>query len=202
MIREKIEEIDKERREQRKQRQINEYKVAIVGYTNSGKSTLLNRLTKAQVYAENQLFATLDTTSRRLWLSDETRGMNVIITDTVGFIREIPHLLIESFKSTLEDTVQSDMLVHILDASAPDYLDRKLVVEKTIEEIGAVEVPSLLCFNKIDCLTEKELLDLRLAFPQALFISASENLHIDILKDSIKTSAFTKMKTFENTDQT
>lgn len=121
--------------------------VSLVGYTNAGKSTLFNALTRAGVYAADQLFATLDTTSRRVFLAPE-RFM--VLSDTVGFIQSLPHTLVEAFQSTLQEAVQADLLLHVIDASDPDRLARQDAVESVLTEIGAADVPRIEIFNKID----------------------------------------------------
>jgi GTP-binding protein HflX len=121
--------------------------VAIVGYTNAGKSTLLNRLSGAGVLVEDRLFATLDATTRRLQLPG---GEAVLLSDTVGFVRKLPHQLVESFKSTLRVAAEADLLVHVVDGSGPDPLGNIAAVREVLEEIGAGDVPELLCFNKAD----------------------------------------------------
>lgn len=181
-IRTKLKDIEKVKQTQRKQRK-GEFKVAIVGYTNSGKSTLLNCLVKADILTEDKLFATLDTTTRKLWLGD---GVQILITDTVGFISNIPHSLVESFKSTLEDTIHSDLLVHLVDISSPNFLNKIKVVENTITEIGCDEIPLLMCFNKIDAISAEEMLEVRQNFPNAIYLSAKKNTYIDVFKDEIK----------------
>jgi len=178
----KLKEIDREKETQRKHR-MGEVKVAIVGYTNSGKSTLLNRLSRSDVLTEDKLFSTLDTTTRRIWLSE---GHYALLTDTVGFIRDIPVGLIESFKSTLADTRYADMLLYLIDASSPVRELQMKSVEETLREIGSADKPRLVCFNKIDLLTREELLDLRLGYPEAVFISAKENDQIEALKDKLR----------------
>ena len=182
LIKEKLKGISLEMQTRRKSRQMNEKKVGIVGYTNSGKSSLLNRLTNSDVHTEDKLFATLDTTTRKLWINDQ---LSVVITDTVGFIRDIPHGLIESFKSTFEDTLYSDFLIHLVDASAPDFIEKIAVVEKVLAEISKVKIPMILCFNKIDKLSVEELIDFRLKYPQANFISVKDDKNIDALKETI-----------------
>ncbi len=124
---------------------------AIVGYTNAGKSSLFNRLTKADVLAKDQLFATLDTTARRLFLSHEA---GVILTDTVGFVRDLPHKLVSAFSATLEETALADVLLHVVDASNPDFERQMDDVNVVLEEIGADEVPQLVVYNKIDLLPQ------------------------------------------------
>ncbi|MGH9135887.1 MAG: GTPase HflX [Acidimicrobiales bacterium] len=143
-----LRDIARHRATQRKARRRSRlHQVAIVGYTNAGKSTLLNRLTDAGVLVEDRLFATLDATTRRLALPG---GEGVLVTDTVGFIRKLPHGLVEAFKSTLEVAAQADLLVQIVDASAPDPADQIRAVREVLAEIGADQVPELLAFNKVD----------------------------------------------------
>lgn len=121
--------------------------VSLVGYTNAGKSTIFNKLTRASSYAADQLFATLDTTARRCWISDEE---TVVASDTVGFIRGLPHQLIEAFKSTLDETVHADLLLHVVDASSAVREDQIREVNKVLEEIKADDIPTILVYNKID----------------------------------------------------
>ena len=121
--------------------------VALVGYTNAGKSTLLNRLTSADVVVEDRLFSTVDPTTRRLHLPG---GETVLVSDTVGFVRKLPHQLVEAFRSTLDEVVDADLLVHVVDASAPHAREQIAAVRSVLEEIGAAEVPELLAFNKAD----------------------------------------------------
>jgi GTP-binding protein HflX len=143
-----LREIDRHRATQRKaQRRSRMHNAVIVGYTNAGKSTLLNRLTDAGVLVEDRLFATLDATTRRLALPG---GESLLLTDTVGFIRKLPHQLVEAFKSTLDVAVDADLLVHVVDASAPDPTDEIDAVRDVLHSIGAESVPELLVFNKAD----------------------------------------------------
>jgi len=139
--------------------------VSIVGYTNAGKSTLLNRLTSAGVLVEDRLFATLDPTTRRLSLPG---GETVLLSDTVGFVRNLPHQLVEAFKSTLETVAEADLLVHVVDASAPDPEGQMLAVRTVLDDIDAASVPELLVFNKADLSTEAK----RLVEPGSVAISA------------------------------
>ena len=143
-----LEVVRRQRSTQRQGRQRNLWPLAsIVGYTNAGKSTLLNTLTGADVLAENKLFATLDPTTRRLRLPT---NQNVLLTDTVGFIRKLPHGLVEAFKATLEEVVQADLLVHVVDVSHPQAEEQIQAVNAVLEEIGASGKPTLMVFNKID----------------------------------------------------
>ena len=143
MLRRRLLEIDKQAFTQRKDR--GEFiRVALVGYTNVGKSTLMNLLSKSDVFAENKLFATLDTTTRKVVF--ETTPF--LLSDTVGFIRKLPHHLVESFKSTLDEVREADILLHVVDVSAPGYEEQLGVVNKTLQEIKAFEKPILVIFNK------------------------------------------------------
>jgi GTP-binding protein HflX len=144
----KMEKLHKQRETQRRSRGRSQtFSVSLVGYTNAGKSTLFNSLTKADAYAADQLFATLDTTSRRLYLGDVG---SVVVSDTVGFIRELPHQLVAAFRATLEETIHADLLIHVVDASSPVRLDQILQVNHVLKEIGADHIPQLLVWNKID----------------------------------------------------
>jgi GTP-binding protein HflX len=154
LLKEKLREIDKQMFVQRSNRgQL--VRVALVGYTNVGKSTLMNLLSKSEVFAENKLFATLDTTVRKVVINN----LPFLLTDTVGFIRKLPHQLIESFKSTLDEVREADLLVHVLDISHPNFEDHYRVVNETLLEIDKEEKPTILVFNKIDAYlaTNKEL---------------------------------------------
>jgi GTP-binding protein HflX len=158
------------RETQRKQRRRTEIpQVSIVGYTNAGKSTLLNALTDAGTLVQDQLFATLDSTVRRLELPD---GRAIVIADTVGFVRRLPHNLVEAFQSTLAEVNDSDLLVHLVDATDEDPAGQIEAVETVLEEIGASEVPQILVFNKIDAVDPHTLNRLRNLWPDAVFISA------------------------------
>ena len=148
LLKSRLARLDRQRQVRRKGRARREVlSVSIVGYTNAGKSTLFNALTKAGAYAADQLFATLDTTSRRLYVGD---GGNVVLSDTVGFIRDLPHALVESFKATLEETVQADVLLHVVDSASEDRDAQIEAVNAVLAEIGAGEVPQVMVFNKID----------------------------------------------------
>ncbi|WP_375163199.1 GTPase HflX [Laceyella sacchari] len=149
-LKKQLEEVKKHRRLHSERRKKNEVvQVALVGYTNAGKSTLLNRLTGAEVLAENKLFATLDPTSRMLELPS---GQQVILTDTVGFIRNLPHHLVAAFRSTLEQVREADLLLHVVDAAHPEAAEQIAAVEKVLEELQATDIPTLMVLNKADLL--------------------------------------------------
>jgi len=167
-----LEVVRRQRSTQRQARQRNHWALAsIVGYTNAGKSTLLNSLTGAEVLAENKLFATLDPTTRRLRLPT---NQNVLLTDTVGFIRKLPHGLVEAFKATLEEVVQADLLLHVIDVSHPQADEQIQAVDAVLKEIGAEGKPTLMVFNKIDRLNgdRSRVLQQLERHPQAVAISA------------------------------
>lgn len=181
-LQEKLKTVEKQKATQSRLRG-KEFKVTLVGYTNSGKSTLLNQLVKADILAQDQLFATLETTTRKLWLGD---NILVLVSDTVGFIRDLPPGLLETFHSTLEDVSHADLLIHIADISTPDMQEKIRAVEDTIREIGAGDIPRYLCFNKCDRLEDKQLVEIRLQYPEALYISALANTNLDALKDVMR----------------
>jgi GTPase len=148
---ERLGKVKKQRQTQRRQRERrNSFNVSLVGYTNAGKSTLFNALVKARTYTADQLFATLDTTTRQLYLGDAHR--TVSLSDTVGFIRDLPHGLVDAFAATLQEAADADLLVHVVDGSNPDHLEQIEQVQRVLEEINASDVPQILVFNKLDTL--------------------------------------------------
>jgi len=150
-VKERLEKVKRQRGTQRKARERRgTFRISLVGYTNAGKSTLFNALVKARTYAADQLFATLDTTTRALWLEQASRSVS--LSDTVGFIRDLPHKLVEAFEATLQEAADADLLLHVVDAASP-LLDEQLAeVERVLEEIGAASVPQILVYNKSDLL--------------------------------------------------
>lgn len=153
--RERLAKVQKQRGTQRRQRERREtFNISLVGYTNAGKSSLFNALVKARAYAADQLFATLDTTTRNLYLgnTEDGRRRQVSISDTVGFIRDLPHGLVDAFKATLQEAVDADLLLHVVDASNPHYPEQMAEVQSVLREIGADAIPQLLVFNKLDAL--------------------------------------------------
>ena len=197
LLKKKLQKIDKQSSTRRKGRE-HLIRVALVGYTNAGKSTLMNKLAKSDVFAENKLFATVDTTVRKVVI----RNLPFLLTDTVGFIRKLPHQLVESFKSTLDEVREADFMLHLVDISNPNFEDHINVVNKTIAELGVDDKPKLLVFNKIDAYTflakeeedltpvKKENISLKELKKtwmskidgNAIFISALNKTHFDDLK--------------------
>jgi GTP-binding protein HflX len=150
-VKERLEKVKRQRGTQRKARERRgSYRISLVGYTNAGKSTLFNALVKARSYAADQLFATLDTTTRSLWLGQAQ--VSVSLSDTVGFIRDLPHKLVEAFEATLQEAADADLLLHVVDAASPAWAEQQAEVERVLEEIGAADVPQLWVFNKCDLL--------------------------------------------------
>ena len=171
LLKQRLVEIDQQKTTQRKNRG-RLIRVALVGYTNVGKSTIMNLLSKSDVFAENKLFATLDTTVRKVVIDN----LPFLLADTVGFIRKLPTDLVESFKSTLDETREADLLIHVVDISHPDFEEQIQVVEKTLSDLGCAEKPSMIVFNKIDNYSwvEKE--------PDDLTPPTKENVSLDDLK--------------------
>ena len=148
----RLEKVKRQRQTQRRHRERQDaFNISLIGYTNAGKSTLFNALVKARAYAADQLFATLDTTTRQLYLADAQRSVS--LSDTVGFIRDLPHALVTAFRATLQEAIDADLLLHVVDASNPDYTEQIAQVQLVLAEIGAQSVPQLLVFNKVDALS-------------------------------------------------
>ena len=183
-LRDQLKRLARQRDTQRRSRSRSDtLSVSLVGYTNAGKSTLFNRLTRAKSYAADQLFATLDTTARRCWISDEE---TVVASDTVGFIRGLPHQLVEAFKSTLDETVHADLLLHVVDAASPVREDQIREVNAVLEEIKANDVPVILVYNKIDNTTlTPEIVRHPDGRPKAVFVSALTGAGMDELRKAI-----------------
>ena len=199
-LKEQLKKIDKQMASQRGNRG-NMVRISLVGYTNVGKSTLMNLLAKSEVFAENKLFATLDTTVRKVVIEN----VPFLLSDTVGFIRKLPHQLVESFKSTLDEVREADILMHVVDISHPNFEEQIKVVKQTLQEIGAGEKPTFMVFNKIDAYkyVEQDEFDLGPKKREnysldelknswmykentpAIFISAREKLHIDKLRNDL-----------------
>ena len=197
LLKQRLAEIDKQKVTQRKNRG-RMIRVALVGYTNVGKSTLMNLLSKSEVFAENKLFATLDTTVRKVVIDN----LPFLLADTVGFIRKLPTDLVDSFKSTLDEVREADLLVHVVDISHPDFEEQINVVDNTLKDLGCADKPSMMLFNKVDAytwiekdeddLTPKTKENITLAELEktwmaklndsCLFISAKEKLNVDVMK--------------------
>jgi len=157
MVKERLRKVARQHDTQRNARRRNStFSVSIVGYTNAGKSTLFNRLTRAQTYVADQLFATLDTTTRKVFLGDDC---SVTLSDTVGFIRELPHTLVAAFRATLEETIEADLLLHVVDASHPRRAQQIEDVNAVLAEIGASRIPQIVVYNKIDLIPASSALD-------------------------------------------
>ncbi|RJP66040.1 MAG: GTPase HflX [Ignavibacteriales bacterium] len=159
-------------------------KASLVGYTNAGKSTLLNLLTDSEVLVENKLFATLDSTTRSLPLDNK---QTLLLSDTVGFIRKLPHHLVASFKSTLNEVREADIILHVIDVSHPFFEDHIAVVDQTLKELGAERKTNVKVFNKVDALQDKERMDYILRkYPGSIFISAARGINIGRLKEKLQ----------------
>ena len=195
-VKERLDKVKRQRNTQRKSRERSEmFRVSLVGYTNAGKSTLFNKLVKARAYAADQLFATLDTTTRQMYL--EEAGRNVSLSDTVGFIRDLPHKLVEAFEATLQEAAQADLLLHVVDAASPNRDEQRFEVERVLASIGASQVPQVLVFNKSDLLDHHQsphtevdaiVFDDGRHVPR-VFISAQQGTGLDALRQLIAASA-------------
>jgi GTP-binding protein HflX len=204
--RERLEKVKRQRSTQRRQRNRRDnFGISLVGYTNAGKSTLFNALVKARTYAADQLFATLDTTTRQLYLGDkEGRGRSVSLSDTVGFIRDLPHTLVDAFEATLQEAAQADLLLHVVDAANPDFPEQMAQVQAVLADIGAADVPQLLVFNKMDALPAERL-------PQRLqddyevdgrpvpriFVSAAHGDGLSALREALSQRALAGVAAYE-----
>ncbi|MEN9904761.1 MAG: GTPase HflX [Pseudomonadota bacterium] len=185
---ERLEKVKRQRSTQRRQRERRDaFTISLVGYTNAGKSSLFNALVKARAYAADQLFATLDTTTRQLYLGE--LGRSVSLSDTVGFIRDLPHGLVEAFAATLQEARDADLLLHVVDASNPEHPEQIAEVMRVLGEIGADDLPQILVFNKLDAMPEerqpRQLLDqveLDGASVQRIFLSAHSGQGLDLLR--------------------
>lgn len=186
LLNDRLKQIKRHRQLQRRARnRADVLSVSIVGYTNAGKSTLFNRMTNAGTYVANQLFATLDTTSRKLFLPGDS-SRQVVLSDTVGFIRHLPHGLVAAFRSTLEETAQADLLLHVVDVNNPEHNDQVAEVNKVLKEVGAQDLPQIVIYNKIDL--QGLAPDVRrdeYGNIAAIHLSAKTGAGIEILRDAL-----------------
>ena len=195
-VKDRLEKVKRQRGTQRKARERRgTFRVSLVGYTNAGKSTLFNSLVKARTFAADQLFATLDTTTRALWLQEA--GCSVSLSDTVGFIRDLPHKLVEAFEATLQEAADADLLLHVIDAASPQMAEQQAEVDRVLEEIGAADVPQVLVFNKCDLLEASlqprdatDWVELHAGVRrQRVFVSARDGNGLPALRDVIAQAA-------------
>lgn len=198
---ERLGKLKRQRQTQRKQRaRRNAFTISLVGYTNAGKSTLFNALVKARAYAADQLFATLDTTTRQLYLGDGSRSVS--LSDTVGFIRDLPHGLIDAFAATLQEAADADLLLHVVDGANAGYLEQIEQVQRVLSEIGAADVPQILVFNKLDAIEKAglplqlhDMFELRDAFEgsgrrvERVFVSAQTGEGVPLLRELLASQA-------------
>jgi GTP-binding protein HflX len=181
-LKRELKEIDKRIVREIEQRK-GQFKICLVGYTNAGKSTLMNALTSAGVYVEDRLFATLDTRTRQ-WTLDGAK--KALISDTVGFVKNLPHQLVASFKATLEEAINADLLLHVVDVSSEDAEQQALNAVKVLKEIGCAEKQTLVLFNKCDVVRSQSHFDfMQTAYPEAICISAKSGLNLDLLKQKV-----------------
>ena len=199
-VKERLEKVKRQRGTQRKARdRRGTFRVSLVGYTNAGKSTLFNALVKARAYAADQLFATLDTTTRALWLGEAQSSVS--LSDTVGFIRDLPHKLVEAFEATLHEAAEADLLLHVIDAASPVLAEQQAEVERVLDDIGASHVPQIWVYNKCDLLEESQ----RSREPsdwtevhtgvrrQRVFVSAATGAGLPELRQAIAEHALTRL---------
>lgn len=193
LLKDRLRDVQKGRVVQRQSRS-DQFKASIVGYTNVGKSSILRGLSGAsEIYVENKLFATLDPLTREVKVGD---NVSVLLTDTVGFIRKLPHHLVASFRATLEETNEADLVLHVIDASAPLWEEQRVVVEQVLDELGATERPKLIVFNKIDLLPEGELLALQervsALLPSAVYVSTVSEGGLEPLRRALEAATRTR----------
>ena len=194
-IKKQLERVKRQRSTQRRAREKNEtFRVSLVGYTNAGKSTLFNALVHGDSYAADQLFATLDTTTRRLHLPGA--GRTVALSDTVGFIRDLPHTLIEAFQATLQEAADADLLLHVVDGASPEFAAQMTEVERVLGEIGAADVPQIVVFNKLDRMADTErpriladMIEVGAGRVPRVFVSALSGEGLDLLRERIAQAA-------------
>ncbi len=191
-VKSRLEKVKKQHQTQRRAREKSgALRVSLVGYTNAGKSTLFNALTKSRTVAADQLFATLDTTTRQMWLAEA--GKSVVLSDTVGFIRDLPHKLVEAFRATLYEATEADVLLHVVDAASPLAGEQMAEVERVLEEIGAERIPQILVFNKLDLIEPaaqpRTLADAIERAPGVVtprvFVSAKDGRGLDALRQQV-----------------
>jgi GTPase len=200
-VKERLEKVKRQRGTQRKARERRgTFRISLVGYTNAGKSTLFNALVKARALAADQLFATLDTTTRALWLGDDVGSVS--LSDTVGFIRDLPHKLVEAFQATLQEAADADLLLHVVDASSPLWLEQVAEVERVLDEIGASQVPQVLVYNKCDLLEDTRRPRQSVDWAERtngqrvrrVFVSARDGEGIDALRQVLAESVSQRLK--------
>jgi GTPase len=191
-VKQRLDKVKRQRCTQRKSRERNQtFRVSLVGYTNAGKSTLFNALVKARTYAADQLFATLDTTTRQLYLEEAVRSIS--LSDTVGFIRDLPHKLVEAFEATLQEAADADLLLHVVDAASPALAEQMAEVQRVLASIGAADIPQILVYNKADLLQDSQqprvgvdalTLDGGAPVPR-VFLSAAQGIGLEALRGLI-----------------
>jgi GTPase len=205
-VKERLEKVKRQRGTQRKARERRgTFRVSLVGYTNAGKSTIFNTLVKAKAYAADQLFATLDTTTRALWLAEAQSSVS--LSDTVGFIRDLPHKLVEAFEATLQEAADADLLLHVVDAASPLLAEQQAEVERVLEEIGASDVPQILVFNKCDLLEDSlqprqahDVIEAHAGvWRPRVFVSARTGQGLDLLRQSIAAVVNERLNAAPNT---
>ncbi len=203
---ERLVKVKRQRQTQRRQRERRDtFNISLVGYTNTGKSTLFNTLVKARAYAADQLFATLDTTTRHLYLGEA--GRQASLSDTVGFIRDLPHGLVDAFQATLQEAADADLLLHVVDAANPNFPEQMAEVQRVLADIGAADVPQVLVFNKIDALEDgrqpphlNDMFELDGVPVPRFFVSARSGVGLAGLREQLSLSATKLLTTDPNTE--